>query len=524
MQVYSTADIEAERLSVQESLDGERSQRERNEMGQFATPPALAEDIIASLLELGLSESLDFIEPACGSGSFYSALLRLVGRERICSARGVELDERFAAAASRLWGQTGFEVEAADFTQWSGGTDERFDLLVANPPYVRHHHLDADQKKRLVTRAVSDLRLKPSGLSGLYVHFILASHRVLRPDALSAWLIPTEFMDVNYGNILRTYLSRNVTLIRIHTFDSADVQFADALVSSAVVFFRNTPPTRQDKASFTFGGSVSRPMEEHVVPVLGLDPKSKWSSMPDREGLDHGGPTLADFFTIRRGIATGANRFFILDRNEAIDRGFDENHLTPMLPSSRHLSEATVCADDEGWPILDRQLALLDCRIPEDKLPTADPALADYFASAEKLGIKDGYLVKKRQPWYRQEQRAPAPFLCTYMGRGIDKDRPFRFILNLSRAVVTNMYLMLYPKRFLADYLDQDPAHFAAVHNALLSLTAEDLRRSGRVYGGGLHKIEPKELATLQANELVALNPERLAPANGESQQCLVLR
>lgn len=81
------ADIEAERLRVQELLDDGYSQRERNEMGQFATAPALAEDIIAALLDIGLPESIDFLEPSCGNGSFYSALLRLAGAERISSAR-----------------------------------------------------------------------------------------------------------------------------------------------------------------------------------------------------------------------------------------------------------------------------------------------------------------------------------------------------------------------------------------------------------------------------------------------------
>ena len=85
------------------------------------------------------------------------------------------------------------------------------------------------------------------------------------------------------------------------------------------------------------------------------------------------------------------------------------------------------------------------------------------------------------------------------------------------------MYLMLYPSTALAEYLDQDPANLETVHAALLSLTADDLRRGGRVYGGGLHKIEPKELASLPAHGLVALAPELLASTNGERQQSLPL-
>lgn len=521
--VHSPRDIEVERLLIQKSLDDERTPGERNEMGQFATPPALAEDIISLVLDMNLPTEFDFIEPSCGSGSFYSALLRMAGDHRIRSARGVEIDTRFAAAATRLWSGTGFDVEAADYTRWSASTEEKFDLLVANPPYVRHHHLDAALKSQLAARAMNELGLRPSGLSGLYVHFILASHRSLRPDALSAWLIPAEFMDVNYGEVLRTYLASRVTLISIHTFDPADVQFEGALVSSAVVVFRNSTPSSGDKALFTYGGTLAHPREERLVPISGLDPKSKWSSIRRRSEIDWDGPTLADFFVIRRGIATGANGFFVIDRSEAVDRGFDEMHLTPMLPSPRHIDGVVVDTDRTGWPILDRQRALVDCRLPEDEVAAADPALAHYFATADALGIRDRYLLKNRRPWYRQEERFPAPFLCTYMGRAANEDRPFRFILNRSRAIATNVYLMLYPRRVLSQFLDDNPRRLDSVHQALLAVTSDEQRHGGRVYGGGLHKIEPKELGSLPAERLIALDAQLLTPSSDQDQLQLAL-
>ena len=75
------------------------------------------------------------------------------------------------------------------------------------------------------------------------------------PDSLSIWLIPSEFMDVNYGSALKEYLLNRVDLVRIHRFDPNEVQFEDALVSSAVVWFRNRAPVPGSAPEFTLAGS-----------------------------------------------------------------------------------------------------------------------------------------------------------------------------------------------------------------------------------------------------------------------------
>lgn len=63
------------RLEIQTELDSLKSAKERNRLGQFATPPELAQSITAEALKLFQEKEIRFIEPALGTGSFYEALL-----------------------------------------------------------------------------------------------------------------------------------------------------------------------------------------------------------------------------------------------------------------------------------------------------------------------------------------------------------------------------------------------------------------------------------------------------------------
>ena len=207
--------------------------------------------------------------------------------------------------------------------------------------------------------------------------------------------------------------------------------------------------------------------------------------------------TLGDFFTIKRGLATGANGFFILERKDAQSRGIPDAFLKPILPSSRLLPDSVIESKPDGFPNLARSLVLIDCDLPEDKIRDGYAAFWSYLQEGQRRGIPSGYLASRRSPWYAQERRDPAPFLCTYMGRAGINGNPFRFFWNQSCATAANVYLMLYPRGPLAAVLEQEPELGAVILARLQGLSAAVLTREGRVYGGGLHKLEPRELARL---------------------------
>lgn len=502
--------IERARQERQQALDATKSQQERNRLGQFATPTALADDIMAYAKQLLPSRGeIRFMDPALGTGSFYSALRRAIPQRRVTSATGFEIDPAFARAAQHLWSQSGLLVVTGDFTKCQPPRDDhdKVTLLVTNPPYVRHHHLSTTDKARLQVLVANATGLQLSGLSGLYCYFLLLAHPWMARGAIASWLIPTEFLDVNYGATIKKYLLSRVTLLRIHRFDPNDVQFDDALVSSAVVWFRNEPSPAEHTVQFTYGGTHVHPARRKDIPATVLATEAKWSRLFNGEAKGQtNSPTIADLFTIRRGIATGSNTFFIITREEATRRHLPEAVLTPILPSPRHLQDDEVLADHHGMPTIERQLVLINCTLAEEEVAHRYPRLASYLEEGKAQGIHEAYLCAHRNPWYAQETRPAPPFLCTYMGRG-EKDRPFRFILNHSRATAANVYLLLYPRPPLERLLREDPANAQRVWKALNRLPAKTLMGEGRVYGGGLYKLEPKELANAPADTILDALP-----------------
>jgi hypothetical protein len=498
--------IEAQRQLVQEQLDAAKTAAERNRLGQFATPPNLALDIAryASDLWRARGDAVSFLDPAVGTGSFYSAIRQVFPPEAIADACGVEIDPGFADAAQNLWEPLGLRIIPGDFTRLF--PDRRYNLILTNPPYVRHHHLDRADKERLKTLVADRFDIDISGLAGLYAHFLLLCDAWMAPGGLAIWLIPSEFMDVNYGAAVKTYLTGKVKLLHVHRYCPSDVQFCDALVTSAIVVFQKSAPPDHYGVRFSFGGPITHPASSRLISLPALHQAKKWTGLSERSIPDaEESHTLGDFFSIKRGLATGANSFFILERAEAIRKGIAPEFLRPILPSSRHLSDTVIEAEPDGYPRVDKPLAIIDCDLPEEVILQRHPDFWRYLEQGKAQGIHSGYLASRRLPWYSQEKRSAAPFLCTYMGRQGSRENPFRFFWNKSQAVAANVYLMLYPKGEMKAALAARPGLYPIVFSHLQSLTGEHLTKEGRVYGGGLHKMEPKELANLPAAALAGI-------------------
>ena len=214
-----------------------RSPAGRRVLGQTFTPPPVIESMIAWAAGTGIRPAR-VVDP--GSGS--ARMLLAAGRRWPQAALvGVEIDPAAAIIGRASLAAAGFAGRSAvllgDYCcarlpHAAGPT-----LFLGNPPYVRHHQIAAPGKDWL-RRAAREQGLPASGLAGLHAHFFLATARHAAPGDLGVLITAAEWLDVNYGRLVRELLLGALGGQAVHLIEPATAVFADAAATSVIACFR----------------------------------------------------------------------------------------------------------------------------------------------------------------------------------------------------------------------------------------------------------------------------------------------
>ena len=502
----------------------------------FVTPPEYADEMAFCALEELTSESvIDFGDSAVGGGALFLAFKRLIDsqidshastKQIIHSAIGIDNDKKMALEAYLRCKKRGLVVYYGDALSPQMNLEEQRNLMMVNPPYNRHEEIPVSYKKK-----IRDLAQKQTGIvvpqkAGLYVYHLLIMDRWLKQNGIAVWLLPSAFLQTQYGGAVRKYLTENVRLLRVHQYDERATQFDNAMVSTTIVVFRKEHPQISDLVTFSFGKSAKKPKHMQKVTIEDISNCSNWNQLTvfemkniNRQNSASHTTIFSDLFEIKRGIATGANSFFVVDRKKAAEIGIPSFALKPILPKSRYLQGNIIHTDKDGYPLVKPQLSLIDCDMEESDIKSQYPSFYAYLQKAKETdsngqAIIDRTLIKTRKLWYKQEERDPPLFLLTYMGRKKDGGSYLSFFLNESAAIALNTYIMLYPKPWLCKLLQNDKALTEQLFLSLNKTANTILSEIGRVYSGGLRKVEPTELKTAKLIELPTIITDSIPAKN----------
>lgn len=450
-----------------------RSAEKRREQGAVYTPSPIVDAMVKWAAQEG--DPARIVDPGAGSGRFLLAAAHAFPEAELVA---VELDPlaalmlRANAAVHGVRDRLTLYVadyRALDLPEIRGST-----LFLGNPPYVRHHDIPPDWKGWLADTAVA-YGFKASKLAGLHIHFFLKTRQIARPGDYGAFITSAEWLDVNYGGVLRKLLTNGLGGEALHVIAPAARPFADAATTGAITCFQ---VGRRGKGirlrSIDSLSELGDLQAGRRITWARLDRAHRWSSLlRPTVRTPRGYVQLGELCSVHRGQVTGCNSVWI---KGAYTGRLPESVLEPTVTKARELIAAGPYLSDAGK--LRRIISL-----PED-LGDMDEAerrqIQRFLRWAKKMGADKSYVARHRRAWWAVTLREPAPILCTYMAR-----RAPAFVRNLCGARHINIAHGIYPREPLPD----------AVLDALASwLQNKVCVSAGRTYSGGLTKFEPREL------------------------------
>ena len=457
---------------------------ERRASGITLTP----EWLVACMLASADAQVYDtIVDCGAGTGRFAVAAALACPQAQVLA---IELHPEMAALLRQRVAAAGLskriQVIEGDFRAVPVNLQGRA-VFIGNPPYVRHHDV-APAWKDWYRQGMADRGIAASQLAGLHAHFMLRAVQLMRPGDGLCFVTAAEWLDNGYGAALRALCASEQTRVAgLWLADADDAGFGAALGSAAVLLLQAQPAG----SPAVIGRLVGRRLHAiRTVSAEALRASGRWSEFARQQMPDlASGLPLGELFRIKRGQVTGMNAAWVLAPDQAL---LPASLVVPAVTRARDIIDGTL-QQTAGVARLKRV-----ANLPPDlgALTGHEHTLAQAFVRrARALGADRSYVARHRAAWHVLDLRPPPALLVSYMGR-----RPPVFCSNPHGLTYLNIAHGLYPREPLAA--------------ALLKRMVDYLNRavdihSGRVYGGGLVKFEPSDVArlTLPASVLAGAGP-----------------
>ena len=472
--------------SAEKEYSKKTSLEHRKRYAQFFTPFPIANLMIKWLLRN--SDLQTVLEPAFGLGVFSRALL---AQKADIEITGFEVDDRIYAEANSIFdGLESVQIHLKDymFKDW----DNKYDGVICNPPYFKFHDYD---NKTIIKEIENRLKVKLNGFTNLYTLFLLKSIYQLNKNGRIAYIIPSEFLNSDYGKLVKASLIKSKILRHLIVFNFEENIFDDVLTTACILLCSND--RHFEEVRFTTVSKLEELSEiekyineypdyelsPNTYPLLALNPEVKWRKyyqLQNSIAYDNLVP-FASVAKVFRSIATSDNDYFTFSKSKAQKYQIDDQFLLSCICKASDVkSNFFTTSDYEKLLENDRPVFLFNGMVSDDEYTRS------YIDLGEERGVDKKYLTSSRKPWYSLENRPPAPIWVSVFNRN-----GLRFIRNEANISNLTTFHCIYPlESNLFDIVNIDIL-FAYLLTDVARVIFEDNRRE---YGNGLQKFEPNDI------------------------------
>ena len=461
--------------NVEKKYKEEVSVEHRKQYAQFFTPEPVAQVMAEWLLANPNLETV--LDPAFGLG----ALANAVTKKKTVRIGGYETDSVIADFVFQNGMASNVDLQVSDYM--TSNWNDQYDGIICNPPYFKFH--DYDNKSNILM-VEQHLKCQLSGFTNLYALFMLKSIHQLKPNGRCAYIVPSEFLNADYGVNVKQQLLDSGMLRHVIIIDFMENIFDDALTTACIMLFANDCHSESICFSYVKTLSELQTVYKNFTSIerQQIDSAVKWRTYyapKTTRRYRHLAP-FSKYAKVMRGIATGDNHYFALSASKAHKHRLTEKQMIRCVCKSADVR--TPIFTDRQFEQLkneDKNVYLFNgCADPENESVKA------YIKVGEDSKANERYLTSQRSPWYSLEKRPPAPIWVTVFNRN-----GLRFIRNEANVYNLTTFHCVYPaENTLFHQIDCDLL-FAYLQT---NLAKDILLENSREYGNGLIKFEPNDI------------------------------
>lgn len=475
-----------------QKLPTKKEDREKlRNKGQFWTPQWVAKAMMAYVTK----DTKTVFDPGTGRGAFFEVLKEIDSDHNI-HFYGIDIDND--VLTDTVYQDNRCRVELRDFIK--NPPKNKFNAIIANPPYIRHHRLDKETKNFLRNLSEKITGHKIDGRAGYHVYFFIQALNLLNDNGRLAFIMPADICEGTFAKALWSWVSKDYAIEGVVIFANNATPFPNIDTNAIIFLIRKNRP----KDSF-FWVKVMQENSDELYNFISSDfkfgdyPSLTISIRKLKEGLATGFSRpeqlnndykyhLSDFARIMRGIATGANEFFFLTKRQVKELEIPSKYFNVAIGRTKDIKGDVINLEDvRKLEEIPRPTLLLSIKETDLNLP---PQLINYIEQGIKKGLPNRPLIKQRKPWYKMEKREVPPILFAYLGR-----RNSRFIRNEAGVIPLTGFLCVYPHK-------NDEKNVRKLLEILNHPeTLNNLKLVGKSYGSGAIKVEPRSLERLPIPE-----------------------
>ncbi len=460
--------------------------------GGVYTPKPIADFILR--WAVNGNQNYDILEPSCGDGAFLDGIKE--NEFKYHSIKAIEIDPIEAEKARNIKLSNKI-VLTGDFFSYCNTTDEKFDLVIGNPPYIRYQFFDKDQRaeaEKIFTKA----GLKYSKLTNPWVSFVVGSSLLLKEKGKIGFVLPAETLQVSYAKQLRNFLAHYYNKINIVSFKKLLFQGIEQEVIillcekniSASHLIEHLEVTDADDLKLIDITRLKCPRKK-------IDFKSnKWTfyfleqnEIDFIEKLLHQKEILQlrSYATVEVGMTTGSNEFFTVNQS-TVDEYHLQEYAKPMV--GRSVQVPGIIFSEKDWrKNIESNARAYFLHFPTIKELEKNKKALDYIKQGEQRGINKGYKCGIRDEWQIMPSAWVSEALFTRRNNVFPK-----LVINRVGAYTTDtMHRVIINKDTQLSSLTKInlEALTASYYNSLSLAFAEIC---GRSHGGGALELMPNEV------------------------------